>query len=52
MSWFNKLLKDIDSFAPDPWIVDGVEQHRPVTQLGCFIGIIIGIIIFLHFLHK
>lgn len=41
MNWFNKLLKDIDSFAPDPWIVDGVEQARPLTQLICAIGTII-----------
>jgi hypothetical protein len=33
MKWFKKLLKDIDSFAPDPWIVEGVEQARPLTQL-------------------
>ncbi len=46
---FKKLLKKIDSFAPNPWYVDGVEQHRPLTQLVTLIIMIIGFIFFLKF---
>ena len=45
MSAFVKFLKKVDGIAPDPWIVDGVVQARPTTQLGFLIGIIVGIII-------
>lgn len=47
-----KTLKKLDNLFPTPWIVDGVEQARPVTQLILlFVFIIIGLIIF-HFYIK
>ncbi len=49
MNKFDRLLKKIDSFAPDPWIVEGTVQVRPVQQLGFFIGVIIGLIVCLYF---
>jgi hypothetical protein len=49
MNKFERLLKRIDSIAPDPWYIDGVKQARPVTQLGCVIGMIIGLIAFFIF---
>ena len=45
MKWLTKFLQKVDSFAPDPWYVDGVKQSRPTTQLGFFIGVILGLII-------
>lgn len=32
-----KLLSKIDSLAPTPWIVEGREQSRPLTQISVFI---------------
>ena len=49
MKWFNDFLQKIDSFAPDPWYVDGVKQSRPTSQLGFFIGVILGLIIYFSF---
>lgn len=49
MNRFERILKRIDSIAPDPWYVDGVKQARPVTQLGCIIGMIIVLVAFLIF---
>lgn len=47
-----KLLKKLDNLFPTPWLVEGVEQVRPMYQLvTLFIGIIIGLIIF-HFYSK
>jgi hypothetical protein len=45
MKVFTKFLQKIDSIAPDPWYVDGVKQSRPITQLGFFIGVAVGLII-------
>ncbi len=45
MKRLNKLLEKIDKLAPNPWYVDGVKQHRPITQLGFGIGIILVLII-------
>lgn len=42
-----KFFRKIDDIFPDPWIVDGNVQARPVTQLGMISGFIIGIIIYL-----
>lgn len=28
-----KLLQHIDNIAPTPWIVEGVEQARPLSQI-------------------
>ena len=39
------FLQKVDTLAPNPWIVDGVKQSRPTTQLGLLIGVMIGIII-------
>jgi hypothetical protein len=45
MKAFTKFLQKVDSIAPDPWYVDGVEQARPTTQLGFLIGVVVGIIL-------
>lgn len=45
MTKFDKFCKYIDELAPNPWIIDGVEQARPTFQLGCIIGMILGAII-------
>lgn len=42
---FELFLRRVDKMAPDPWIVEGYVQARPVTQLGIMIGVIIGFII-------
>ncbi len=41
----SNILIKIDEIAPNPWIIDGHVQVRPVTQLGFLIGIIVGLII-------
>lgn len=45
MKAFTKFLQKVDSMAPDPWYIDGVEQARPTTQLGFMVGVVIGIIL-------
>ena len=42
------ILKKIDSFAPDPWIIDGRVQSRPLNQLIAFV-ITVPILIILFF---
>lgn len=39
------FLQKVDDIAPNPWYIDGVEQARPVTQLGTIIGVLLGLII-------
>ncbi len=52
MGAISRLLKKIDTLAPDPWYVEGVKQARPLTQIVTFFsGVIIGLIIF-HFYSK
>ena len=46
METFKKFLEKVDSIAPNPWYVDGVEQARPTTQLAFIIGVIIGLILY------
>lgn len=50
MNKFKRLLKKIDEFAPDPWIVEGRVQARPLTQLLTMIGILIGLLIIIYFI--
>jgi hypothetical protein len=45
MKAFTKFLQKVDSIAPDPCYVDGVEQARSTTQLGFLIGVVVGIIL-------
>ena len=44
-----KLLKKIDDLAPTPWIVDGREQMRPLSQIFLILGMIVGAIIFMMY---
>ena len=45
MKKFNQFLVKIDQSFPDPWIVDGVVQARPVKQIVFILGVIIGTVI-------
>ena len=49
MNKLTKLIIKLDQSAPDPWIVDGVKQSRPTTQVGIIIGVI-GTLIVYYFL--
>lgn len=49
MNWFDRLLKKIDSFADDPWIVDEVVQIRPAQQLSFLLGVVITLIVLFVF---
>jgi len=37
MSQLRRVLTWIDDLAPHPWIVEGVEQKRPLNQIITFI---------------
>ena len=41
MKRFESFLKEIDNNFPKPWIVNGVNQGRPVSQIGFIVGVII-----------
>jgi hypothetical protein len=51
MKNFNQLLQKIDNLVPTPWIIDGREQMRPLSQIFLILGMIVGIIIFLIYFH-
>lgn len=46
MGAISRLLKKIDTLAPNPWYVEGVKQARPLTQILTFI-VMTTIVIFL-----
>ena len=41
MKQIDNFLRKVDAAFPNPWIVEGVEQVRPVKQLGFIIGVIV-----------
>jgi len=45
MKYLERFLIKVDRLAPNPWIVDGVVQTRPTTQLGVVLGFFIGLLI-------
>ena len=49
MKKINEVIKKIDDFAPNPWVVDGHKQAPMSVQLSLMIGIIIGFILILLF---
>ena len=50
MKRFDQFLKFVDSLAPDPWIVGGSVQARPIYQLGFMLGVAVtSIVIYLFF---
>ena len=39
------FLQKFDNLFPNPWIVDGTVQTRPVFQLGMWVGVIVTLLV-------